>query len=96
MKGRDFLYFEDFKQLQIKQVVFFWGCLPPCSFFFSPVRFILHPVLIGTLILTNLFHQPILQIPLQETETGTVHKAFILINMYAMVVLSIGNNALIS
>ncbi|MCK9411110.1 MAG: protoheme IX farnesyltransferase [Prolixibacteraceae bacterium] len=85
-------------ELQIKQVVFFWGLFTSLFLLLFPLfGFLLHPVLIGTLILTNIyFIRQFYKYLFIETETGTIRKAFILINMYAMVVfIQLAINALI-
>ncbi len=86
-------------ELQIKQVVFLWGLITSLFLLLFPLfGFVLRPVLIGTLILTNIyFIRQFYKYLFRETETGTIRKAFILINMYAMVVfIQLAINALIS
>jgi protoheme IX farnesyltransferase len=75
-------------ELQIKRVVFFWGLTTSLFLLLFPYfGFKLHPVLIGTLILTNLyFISKFYKYLFSEKESGTIRKAFILINMYAMIV----------
>jgi len=85
-------------EFQIKQVVFFWGLFTSLFLLLFPLfGFVLQPVLIGTLILTNIyFIRQFYKYLFSEKESGTIRKAFILINMYAMVVfIQLTINALI-
>jgi protoheme IX farnesyltransferase len=85
--------------LQIRRIVFFWGLITSLFLLFFPFfGFILHPIMIASLVLTNLFFiQHFYTYLFSERESGTVRKAFVLINMYAMVVFIIlAINALLS
>ena len=86
-------------ELQIKRVVFFWGlCTSLFLLSFPLFGFVLHPLLLIMLVLINLFFiRQFYNYLFREGDTGTVHKAFILINMYAMIVfILLTINALIS
>ncbi len=86
-------------ELQIRRVVFFWGLITSLFLLFLPFfGFILHPIMIASLVLTNLFFiRQFYTYLFSERESGAVRKAFILINMYAMVVFIIlAINALVS
>jgi len=75
-------------ELQIKRVVFLWGMFTSVFLFLFPVfGFVLHPVLLVALVVVNLFFiGQFYKYLFSVTETGTIRKAFILINMYAMIV----------
>ena len=75
-------------ELQIRKVVFLWGLITSVFLFFFPFfGFILHPVLLGSLVMLNLFFiGKFYKYLFRGEESGTVRKAFILINMYAMIV----------
>ena len=88
-----------FTELQIKRIVFFWGLITSLFLLLFPFfGFVLQPVLLGILIVTNLFfvwqfHRYLFQ----EKVPGTIRKAFILINSYALVIfILLTINALIS
>ncbi len=86
-------------ELQIKRVVFFWGvCSSLFLLSFPFFGFVLHPFMLVILLLTNLFFiSRFYNYLFREGNTGTVRKAFILINMYAIIVFIILTiNALIS
>jgi protoheme IX farnesyltransferase len=86
-------------ETQIKRVVFFWGLFTSLFLLTFPVfGFVLQPVLLVLMVLTNLyFIRQFYNYLFRQGETGTVRKAFILINMYAMVVfILLTINALIS
>ncbi len=86
-------------ELQIRKVVFAWGLSTSVFLFLFPFfGFVLHPVLLVSLILVNLFFiSQFYKYLFIGKESGTVRKAFILINMYAMLVfILLTVNALIS
>lgn len=75
-------------ELQIRKVVFLWGLSTSVFLFFFPLfGFVLPPVLLGSLVIVNLFFiGQFYKYLFIGTESGTVRKAFILINMYAMLI----------
>jgi protoheme IX farnesyltransferase len=85
--------------LQIRRVVFFWGLITSLFLLFLPFfGFRLYPIMIACLFFTNLFFiRQFYTYLFSPRESGTVRKAFILINMYAMAVfILLAINALIS
>lgn len=75
-------------ELQIKRVVFLWGLSTSVFLFFFPFfGFVLQPVVLVCLVIVNLFFiGQFYKYLFSATESGTIRKAFILINMYAMIV----------
>jgi protoheme IX farnesyltransferase len=75
-------------ELQIRRVVFFWGLITSLFLVFLPFfGFRLHPIMIAVLLVTNLFFiRQFYAYLFSERESGTVRKAFILINVYAMMI----------
>ncbi len=74
--------------LQIRRVVFFWGLITSLFLLFLPFfGFRLHLIMVVSLFVTNLFFiRQFYTYLFSERESGTVRKAFILINMYAMII----------
>ncbi len=86
-------------ELQIRRVVFFWGMITSLFLLLLPFfEFRLHSILIASLFLINLFFiRQFYTYLFSQSESGTVRKAFILINMYAIVVfILLAINALVS
>jgi protoheme IX farnesyltransferase len=85
--------------LQIRRVVFFWGLITSLFLLFLPFfGFRLYPIMIASLFFTNLFFiRQFYTYLFSQRESGTVRKAFILINMHAMAVfILLAINALVS
>lgn len=84
---------------QIKSVVFIWGVITSAFLMFFPFfGFNFNPLITGLLIALNLyFIRQFYRFLFQEKRSGTIHKAFILINSYAFAVfLLLIINAMIS
>ena len=75
-------------EMQIKRVVFIWGFFTSAFLLLFPYfGFVLHPVLLILLLLANLyFIAQFYNYLFRNKEAVAVRNAFILINMYAMVV----------
>lgn len=75
-------------EMQIKRVVFIWGFFTSAFLLLFPYfGFVLHPVLLILLLLANLyFIGQFYNYLFRKKEATAVRNAFILINMYAMVV----------
>jgi protoheme IX farnesyltransferase len=84
---------------QIRMVVFCWGVVTSVFLMLFPLfGFYLKPLLVGTLVITNLFFiRQFYRYLFQEKNSQTIRHAFILINTYALTVfILLIVNALIS